>query len=76
MKKIVLSLLFLIVSSFSLFAQHGGGVALFVPLTGSFAFADVRGLDGSKLNILKTSSAFDFGVLVQPGYFYDFGVKK
>lgn len=73
MKKIVLSLLFLTVFSFSLFAQHGGGVALFVPLTGSFAFADVRGLDGSKLNILKTSSAFDFGVLVQPGYFYDFG---
>ena len=73
MKKLISSLFFVIVFSSALLAQHGGGVALFVPLTGSFAFSDVRGLDGSKLNILKNGNSFDFGVLVQPGYFYDFG---
>lgn len=73
MKKLIASLFFITFFSVGLFAQHGGGVALFVPLTGSFAFSDLRGLDGSKLDILKGSSSFDFGVLVQPGYFYDFG---
>ena len=73
MKKLVASLFFMVFVSINAFAQHGGGVALFVPLTGSFAFADLRGLDNSKIDILKSSSSFDFGVLLQPGYFYDFG---
>ena len=73
MKKIISSIFLALFFSINLFAQHGGGVALFVPLTGSFAFSDIRGLDNKKLNILKNSSSFDFGVLVQPGYFYDFG---
>ena len=73
MKKLITSLFFALLFSVNVFAQHGGGVAIFVPLTGSFAFADIRGLDGSKLDTLKGSSSFDFGVLVQPGYFYDFG---
>lgn len=71
MKKLIAS--FVLLFSVNLSAQHGGGVALFVPLTGSFAFSDMRGLDGSKLNTFKGGSSFDFGVLVQPGYFYDFG---
>ena len=73
MKKTIASIFFVFMFSSVIFAQHGGGVALFVPLTGSFAFADIRGFDGSKIDILKSGSAFDFGVLVQPGYFYDFG---
>ncbi|WP_028331144.1 hypothetical protein [Brachyspira alvinipulli] len=73
MKRIIASIFFVFMFSSVMFAQHGGGVALFVPLTGSFAFADIRGFDGNKIDILKSGSAFDFGVLVQPGYFYDFG---
>ncbi|MCZ9980001.1 hypothetical protein OFR20_00430 [Brachyspira hyodysenteriae] len=73
MKKLISSLFIITFLSINAFAQHGGGVALFVPLTGSFAFADVRGLDNKKVDILKSSSSFDFGVLLQPGYFYDFG---
>ncbi|WP_300369824.1 hypothetical protein [Brachyspira sp.] len=73
MKKLITSLFFALLFSVNLFAQHGGGVALFVPMTGSFAFSDIRGLDGSKLDTLKGGSSFDFGVLVQTGYFYDFG---
>ena len=73
MKKLIASLFFMVFVSANAFSQHGGGVALFVPLTGSFAFADLRGLDNSKIDILKGSSSFDFGVLLQPGYFYDFG---
>ena len=73
MKKITASLFFAAFFSFGLYAQHGGGAALFVPLTGSFSFSDIRGLEGNKLNILKNGSSFDFGVLLQPGYFYDFG---
>ena len=75
MKKLAASLFFIIFFSTNLFSQHGGGVALFVPLAGSFAFSDIKDLQGNKLNKLTRLTSFDFGVLVQPGYFYNFGGK-
>ena len=73
MKKVIISLIFTIVFSNVILAQHGGGVSIFIPLAGSFSFSDIRDINGNKINILKSKSAFDFGVLIQPGYFYDFG---
>ena len=72
MKKLFVLFCAIFLLTSTAFARHGGGAALFVPLTGSFGFTDIRNSDGKKIDTLKSSGAFDFGVLLQPGYFYDF----
>lgn len=77
MKKLFIIVFFFILVS-GLFSQSGGGIGIFVPLSGAFSMSDIKFNDNvpnadRKFLGLKSDAAFEWGVLLQPGYFYGFG---
>lgn len=78
MKCIFLAFIFFIITAVA-FSQNGGGVGIFVPLTASFSISDIEYNKNSVPNAdkkyygLKSDAGFEWGVLLQPGYFWGFG---